>query len=359
MGELRPLAEDLDADCRAFAEALRTLFDGLGVSVRRYAARRFRDPGTISRYLSGTRVPPWGFVVDLFDDLEEQCGGAPTPLALEHVRELHRSAVRAGGSPGHGVEVLQRQLAVADREARQASVQEEALGEALLDRQHRIADLEVRLGSLEARPARPGEGGMLEAQWQELAEQVRRLEDELEQARMRVMLAESRCGLLERQLAVAESAAAGRSIPAGPRTGGANEVRVLIVDDQPANLVALEAVLSALGHEVVKASSGPETLKILLNTNGFAVILLDVQMPGMDGYETAAHIKRRARTRNTPIIFLTAMGHDPEYEARGYTVGAVDYIVKPFDPWVIRAKVEVFVQMYLDRATGGPAAVEA
>jgi CheY-like chemotaxis protein len=348
MGELRPLAEDLDADCRAFAEALRTLFDGLGVSVRRYAARRFRDPGTISRYLGGTRVPPWEFVVDLFDDLTEQYGSAPTPLALDHVHELHRSAVRAGGSPGHGVQVLQQQLAVADREAWQASMQEEVLGEALLDRQHRIADLEARLGVLEAQ--RAAGGGVLQAQRQDLVEQVLHVEGELEQARMRVMLAESRCGLLERQLAVAESAAAGRSMSAQPREGRA---RVLIVDDQPANLVALEAVLAALGHEVVKASSGSETLKILLNTDGFAVILLDVQMPEMDGYETAAYIKRRARTRNTPIIFLTAMDRDPAYEARGYTVGAVDYIVKPFDPWVIRAKVEVFAQMYLDRAAGG------
>ena len=353
MGELRPLAEDLDADCRAFAEALRTLFDGLGVSVRRYAARRFRDPGTISRYLGGTRVPPWSFVEDLFEDLTEQRGGAPTALTLDHVRELHRCAVRAGGSPGHGVEALQQQLAVADREARRASVQEEELGQALRDRQHRIADLEVRLGRSGV-PSAPASGdGVLQAQWQDLVDQVHRLEDELEQARTRVMLAESRCGLLERQLAVAESAAAGRSLPTVSREGRA---RVLIVDDQPANLVALEAVLAALGHEVVMASSGPETLKILLNTDGFAVILLDVQMPGMDGYETASHIKRRTRTRNTPIIFLTAMGHDPAYEARGYTVGAVDYIVKPFDPWVIRAKVEVFVQMYLDRGAGGSAA---
>ncbi|WP_229900226.1 response regulator, partial [Streptomyces capoamus] len=77
------------------------------------------------------------------------------------------------------------------------------------------------------------------------------------------------------------------------------------------------------------------------------VILLDVQMPGMDGFETAAHIKRRERTRDIPIIFLTAINHGPHHTFRGYAAGAVDYISKPFDPWVLRAKVSVFVELYM------------
>lgn len=77
------------------------------------------------------------------------------------------------------------------------------------------------------------------------------------------------------------------------------------------------------------------------------MILLDVQMPGMDGFETAAHIKRRERTRDIPIIFLTAINHGPHHTFRGYAAGAVDYISKPFDPWVLRAKVSVFVDLYM------------
>ncbi|CAM5565406.1 Protein-glutamate methylesterase/protein-glutamine glutaminase [Streptomyces cyaneofuscatus] len=114
----------------------------------------------------------------------------------------------------------------------------------------------------------------------------------------------------------------------------------------PENLLALEAILSALDQTLVRASSGEEALKALL-TDDFAVILLDVQMPGMDGFETAAHIKRRERTRDIPIIFLTAINHGPTTPSAGYAAGAVDYISKPFDPWVLRAKVSVFVELYM------------
>ncbi|MFD8483966.1 two-component system response regulator [Kitasatospora sp. NPDC004615] len=124
------------------------------------------------------------------------------------------------------------------------------------------------------------------------------------------------------------------------------KAKILLVDDRPENLLALEAILSALDQTLVRASSGEEALKALL-TDDFAVILLDVQMPGMDGFETAAHIKRRERTRDIPIIFLTAINHGPHHTFRGYAAGAVDYISKPFDPWVLRAKVSVFVDLYV------------
>ncbi|MDH6127687.1 CheY-like chemotaxis protein [Kitasatospora sp. GP82] len=123
------------------------------------------------------------------------------------------------------------------------------------------------------------------------------------------------------------------------------KAKILLVDDRPENLLALEAILSALDQTLVRASSGEEALKALL-TDDFAVILLDVQMPGMDGFETASHIKRRERTRDIPIIFLTAINHGPHHTFRGYAAGAVDYISKPFDPWVLRAKVSVFVDLY-------------
>jgi CheY-like chemotaxis protein len=124
------------------------------------------------------------------------------------------------------------------------------------------------------------------------------------------------------------------------------KARILLVDDRAENLIALEAILSSLNQQLVPVRSGEAALKALL-TDEFAVILLDVVMPGMDGFETAAHIKRRAKTHDVPIIFLTAAGAEPDHAFRGYAAGAVDYIAKPFDPWVLRAKVAVFVDLYM------------
>jgi CheY-like chemotaxis protein len=123
------------------------------------------------------------------------------------------------------------------------------------------------------------------------------------------------------------------------------KARILLVDDRHENLVALEAILSSLNQTLVTVRSGEEALKALL-VDKFAVILLDVVMPGMDGFETASHIKRRPKTRDVPIIFLTAASAEPDHAFRGYAAGAVDYISKPFDPWVLRAKVAVFVELY-------------
>ncbi len=122
--------------------------------------------------------------------------------------------------------------------------------------------------------------------------------------------------------------------------------RVLLVDDRRENLVALEAILQGMPVDPVAVGSGEEALKRLLNED-YAVILLDAQMPGMDGFETAGHIKQRERTRHVPIIFLTAVDRDAHLAFRGYAAGAVDYITKPFDPWVLRAKVSVFVELWL------------
>jgi CheY-like chemotaxis protein len=126
----------------------------------------------------------------------------------------------------------------------------------------------------------------------------------------------------------------------------APKARILLVDDRDENLVALEAILSSLDQEIVRARSGEAALEMLRSAE-FAVILLDVVMPGMDGFETAASIKRYPGASDVPIIFLTAAGPEPDYAFRGYAAGAVDYIVKPFDPRVLRAKVAVFVDLYL------------
>ncbi|MBC3981040.1 response regulator, partial [Streptomyces sp. AC536] len=137
--------------------------------------------------------------------------------------------------------------------------------------------------------------------------------------------------------------------PAAATWGAGPRPKILIVDDQRDNLLAMEAVLATLGQELVAATSGREALKALLDHDDFAVILLDVQMPEMDGYETAAQIKRRPCNRDIPLLFLTAMGADPEHSSRGYAAGAVDYIAKPVDPWALRAKVSTFTEIFLER----------
>ena len=120
---------------------------------------------------------------------------------------------------------------------------------------------------------------------------------------------------------------------------------ILLVDDMEDNLIALEAVLGSLNEPLVRARSGEEAMKALLRQQ-FALVLLDVRMPGMDGFETAANIKRLDQTKDVPIIFLTGAEDDSGYAFRGYATGAADYLTKPFDPWVLRAKVSVFLDLH-------------
>ncbi|GKU84596.1 PAS domain S-box protein [Niallia sp. NCCP-28] len=125
----------------------------------------------------------------------------------------------------------------------------------------------------------------------------------------------------------------------------AEVMHILMVDDLKENLLALEAVLSAPNIHLVSAKSGEEALKRILQYD-FAVILLDVQMPGINGFETARLIKERKKSRNIPIIFITAISQDVDHITQGYEVGAIDYIVKPFNPEALRSKVEQFVNIY-------------
>jgi len=123
-------------------------------------------------------------------------------------------------------------------------------------------------------------------------------------------------------------------------------VKLLLVDDRRENLLALEAILEPLNQDLVRADSGPEALRKVLSTE-FAAILLDVQMPGMNGFEVAEIIKSRERSRTIPIIFLSAINKEDAYVFKGYSMGAVDYVFKPFNPDVLRSKVAVFVDLYL------------
>src|SRR5438067_11712852 len=123
------------------------------------------------------------------------------------------------------------------------------------------------------------------------------------------------------------------------------KVSILLVDDHIENLVALEALLTELGQNIVRAESGLDALRLLLHQE-FALIILDVDMPIINGFETAALIRQRERSRHTPIIFLTAINKTEQNVFKGYALGAVDYLTKPFVPEVLLAKVTAFVELH-------------
>ena len=124
------------------------------------------------------------------------------------------------------------------------------------------------------------------------------------------------------------------------------KAKILVVDDEPKSLYALQELLSSLGQNLMTAQSGEEALKLALR-HDFAVVLLDVRMPGMDGFETAKLIRGRERSRQTPIIFLTAQADEMTSMFRGYAVGAVDYLMKPVVPEVLKSKVAIFVELHM------------
>jgi signal transduction histidine kinase len=125
----------------------------------------------------------------------------------------------------------------------------------------------------------------------------------------------------------------------------APQAKILLVDDEPKSLFALQELLSTLGQNLMIAQSGEEALRLALK-NDFAVILLDVRMPGIDGFETARLIRSRERSRLTPVIFLTAAADEMSSMFRGYEVGAVDYLQKPVVPEILKSKVAVFVELH-------------
>src|SRR5262247_3694798 len=127
-----------------------------------------------------------------------------------------------------------------------------------------------------------------------------------------------------------------------------SKANVLVVDDEPRNLLAMQELLQGPDRNVVSVDSGREALRRILKDD-FAIVLLDVRMPEMDGFETAALIRKLKRSRDTPIVFLTGAVED-ESVLRGYEVGAVDYILKPVDPDILKSKVSVFVDLYWKRA---------
>src|SRR5215203_1321895 len=125
-----------------------------------------------------------------------------------------------------------------------------------------------------------------------------------------------------------------------------SKANVLLVDDRPENLLAMQSILEDLGQNLVCATSGHEALRFLL-TEDVALILLDVQMPGLNGFEFAELVRERERTQHTPIIFISATSRDEQYVFKGYSLGAVDYMTKPFEPEILKSKVRFFTRIFL------------
>jgi len=132
----------------------------------------------------------------------------------------------------------------------------------------------------------------------------------------------------------------------GYELNGKPDIKILVVDDREDNLFAIETILEKDNYTIVKANSGRAALKILLKEHDFSLILMDVQMPDLNGFETATIIYERSKLRDIPIIFITAQNYEEEHVFRGYKMGGVDYIYKPVNPDLLRAKVGVFVELY-------------
>lgn len=217
MGELEPIAADVvqNGPEAALVRELRTLFEGLGVSQNRYAARVYLDKSVLSRYLSGERIPRWDFVRQLLvESTMKRDGVPPTTEVVKHLRSLHHAALEASGSTAHKLQLLQEQLAEADAQAQRADRRENELERALQDVQRRAADLEVRCRELEDSLDRQESGALLvlrdetDAERAALVAEIERLTQELELAQQRRAAAEARCEELERQL---DSASAGQT----------------------------------------------------------------------------------------------------------------------------------------------------
>lgn len=134
--------------------------------------------------------------------------------------------------------------------------------------------------------------------------------------------------------------------PAVKTTSSKSEIKILVVDDREDNLFSIEAILEKDNYTIVKANSGKEALKVLLRQQDFSLILMDVQMPDLNGFDTATIIYERDKLKNIPIIFITAFSYDEDFISKGYKTGGVDYIYKPIKPELLRMKVSVFVDLY-------------
>ncbi|MEU5387321.1 response regulator, partial [Kitasatospora cineracea] len=269
------------------------------------------------------------------------------PDVRERLRRSRLAALRVAPPIGWAVRQIEGQLHAAEREVQEADEEAE--------------QAERELAHARPAPAAPDtpDASGTPAGGTDLAQRAALLAEKAGQARERSARAAARRDLMRRQLVLVERQQGTTAAPPGPtgaaaaESGGGDPLpKILLVDDRPENLVVLEALLGPHGHHLVCATSGPDALRALMEPDDYAAILLDVQMPGMDGYETAAHIRSRARTRDIPIVFVTAIGSGPDHARHAYAAGAADFIPKPVDPWTVRAKVASFVELHRERRTG-------
>ncbi|MFB7945956.1 two-component system response regulator [Kitasatospora phosalacinea] len=327
---LPPLGSELGRERLEFAEELRALFRRLDTPADEFASRCGLGPDALAGYLAAVRIPPWEFVEALLGAVPGDAPGTPDPAVRERLSRSRMAALRVARSIGRAVCQLEGQLHAAAREIEESDEEADRADRALAA----LADL---AGSTDRA---------------EQSDRAELLTEQSDRAREQSARAGARYALLRRQLALVEQqqdTSAAPPPPTGAEPGDGPPPKILLVDDRPENLTVLEALLGPHGHQLVPATSGPEALRALMEPDGYAAILLDVQMPGMDGYETAAHIRRRARTRDIPIVFVTAIGSDSDHAMRAYAAGAADFIPKPVDPWAVRAKVASFVELHRER----------
>ena len=287
-GELNPLPDDLPKTTTDLAQVLRTLFAGLDVSLTRYAARVHRDKGTVSRYFSGDRIPPWDFVNDLLIECTlHNDGSPPTAPVVAHLRRLHRAALEASDAPAHQIQLLQDKLAQADREATRAAAREHELETTLQEARRRIAELQMRERELEALrdEERDAYSADLTAYQHDLGsehrsahalllEEIERLQKELETAHHRRIAAEARCEELERQLDITTTAHADTAaLPDRPDRDqtfrALEEIAERIRADVDRRFAQLTNVPEAFGLQPLDSTRAAELVKVVQNAYAF------------------------------------------------------------------------------------------
>ncbi|MFI2026778.1 hypothetical protein [Streptomyces buecherae] len=338
MSELKPVNQGVGPEAAALAVALRDLFQGLGVSTRRYAARRAYDSSTVSRYLSGSRMPPWEFVLNLLHDVAEERGTVPTEETIGMLRDLHHAALNGSKSPAHRVQLLERKLAEADQEARRAAARERWLEDALQDREHRVRDLQMRFHELQASataPTSPGPlgdaaGGERADEQARLREEVRELREELARVRERHQRAEERCEQLERQLAEAEggSAEAGEDALLPEVVHRATETTRVPEEDEPAGTAGAQVhnrFMAAPGSAPVNSvyQFGHVNGSVTVNTDDWQVDEEMVAAVSVRVHDGEDHLGNGLLLDSRTVITALRVHSDPDdLEAELYVVAA-------------------------------------